>query len=116
MSKKGLKDILPRENQNRELWTRTEQECISAEIARRKWNWIGHKWQKPTSDSTRQALEWNPHEKNKVGRPIKTWRRSVKEELKEANTTWSMAKRTVTNRVRWCRIVTAFCSTRNVMA
>ena len=67
MSKKGLKDILPRENQNRELWTRTEQECISAEIARRKWNWIGHTWQKSTSDSTRQALEWNPHEK-KEGR------------------------------------------------
>jgi len=56
---------MARENQNRELWARTEQECIPAEIARRKWNWIGHTLRKPTSDTTRQALEWNPQEKKK---------------------------------------------------
>ena len=60
MSEKNPKDTLAREISNRELWARTEQECIPVEIARCKWNWIGHTLWKPTSDTTRQALEWNP--------------------------------------------------------
>ena len=79
------------------------------------WNWIGHTLRKPTSDTTRQALEWNPQGKRKVGRPVKTWRRSVEEELKQANITWNTAKRTAANRVRWRSTVSALCSTRNPM-
>jgi len=46
---------------------------------------------RPTSDITRQALEWIPQGKRKVRRPVKTWRRSVEEELKQANITWNAA-------------------------
>ena len=59
-----------------------------------------HTLQKPTSDTARQALECNLQGKRKVRRPVKTWRRSVEEELTEANITWNTAKRTATNRVR----------------
>jgi len=97
---------------NRELWARTEQECIPAEITRCKSNWIGHTLRKPTSDTTRQALEWNLQGKRKVGRRVKTWKRSVEEELKEPNITWTTAKRTAANRVHLHSIVTALCSTR----
>jgi len=116
MSKKDLKIYWPEKISNREFWARTEQECIPAEIVSYKWNWISHTLWKPKSDTTRQALEWNLQGKRKVGRPVKTWRRSVEEELKEANITWTMAKRTAANRVHWRSIVTALCFTRNVMA
>jgi len=85
--RKILKINWPEKISNRELWARTEQECIPAEIAGRKWNWIGHTLWKPTSDTTRQALEWDPQGKRKLGRPVKTWRRSVEEKLKQANIT-----------------------------
>ena len=113
--RKILKIYWPEKISNRELWARTGQECVPEEIARRKWNWIGHTLRKPTSDITRQALELNPQGKRKVGRPVKTWRRSVEEELKQANITWNAAKRTAANRVRWCSTVSALCSTRNPM-
>ena len=35
----------------------------------KKWGWIGHTLRKPASNVTRQALEWNPQGKRKVGRP-----------------------------------------------
>ena len=98
--RKILKIYWPEKISNRELWARTGQECIPAEIARRKWNWIGHTLPKPTPDTTRQALEWNPQGKRKVGRPMKTWRRSVEEALKQANITWNAAQKRAVNRVR----------------
>ena len=91
--RKILKIHWPVKNSNRELWAQTGQDCIPEEITRRKWNWMGHTLRKPTSDTTRQALEWNPQGKRKVGRPVKTWRRSVEEELKQANITWNAAKK-----------------------
>ena len=85
--RKILKIYWPEKISNMELWARAGQGCVPEEIARRKWNWIGNTLRKPTSDITRQALEWNPQGKRKVGRPVKTWRRSVEEELKQANIT-----------------------------
>ena len=113
--RKILKIYWPEKISNRELWARTGQECVPEEIARRKWKWIGHTLRKPTSDITRKALEWNPQGKRKVGRPVRTWRRSVEEELKQANITLNAAKRTAANRVRWRNTVSALCFTRNPM-
>jgi len=70
------------------------------EIARRKWAWIGHTLRKPATDTTKQALKWNPQGKRKVGKPVKTWRRSTEEELKIANISWNTAGKTAANRVR----------------
>ena len=113
--RKILKIYWPEKISNGELWARTGQDCVPEEIARRQWNWIGHTLPKPTSDITRQALEGNPQGKRKVGRPVKTWRRSVAEELKQANITWNAAKRTAANRGRWRSTVSALRSTRNPM-
>ena len=98
---------------NEELWERTGQEQIITEIKRRKWGWIGHTLRKPATNTTRQALSWNPQGKRKVGRPRQTWRRSVEEELKAVGIRWSELGRTCQNRVRWRSIVTALCSPRN---
>ena len=73
---------------NEELWKRTEQEQIITEIKRRKWGWIRHTLRKPATNTTRQALSWNPQRKRKVGRPRQTWRRSVEEESELGGVSW----------------------------
>nr|KAG5710147.1 hypothetical protein BaRGS_006666 [Batillaria attramentaria] len=72
---------------NQDLWERTRQVPIEQEIKKRKWGWIGHTLRKPTSNVTRQSLDWNPQGKRKVGRPKQTWRRSTDAEAKAAGTT-----------------------------
>ena len=69
---------------NEELWERTGQEQIITEKKRRKWGWIGHTLRKPATNTTRQALSWNPQGKRKVERPRQTCRRSVEEELRQS--------------------------------
>ncbi|XP_078345642.1 uncharacterized protein LOC144631127 [Oculina patagonica] len=112
--RKILKIHWPEKISNKELWSRTGQEHIPTEIARRKWAWIGHTLRKPGTDTTKQALKWNPQGKRKVGRPAKTWRRSTEEELKKANISWNAAEKAAANRVRWRSIVDALCSTRSL--
>lgn len=44
-----------------------------------------------------------------MGRPVKTWRRSTKEEMKMANINWNTAERMAPNRVHRRCIVDALC-------
>ena len=116
---KCLRKILrihwPEKISNEELWSRTGQEHIPTVIARRKWAWIGHTLRIPVTDTTKQALKWNPQGKRKVGRPAKTWRRSIEEEMKKANISWNTAEKIAANRVRWRSTVDALCTTRSLM-
>ena len=82
---------------NEQLWDKTKQTPAETEIRKRKWGWIGHTLRKPTSNITRQALDWNPQGKRKVGRPKQTWRRSTDAEIKSAGTTWAELKKTSHN-------------------
>ncbi|KAL6485865.1 hypothetical protein MHYP_G00052570 [Metynnis hypsauchen] len=115
---KCLRHILnirwPEKISNTELWTRTSQKPVSEDIKKRKWGWIGHTLRKPADNVTRQALEWNPQGKRKVGRPKHTWRRSVESEAKSAGMTWTQLKKAAQNRVRWQGVVAALCSTRSL--
>jgi hypothetical protein len=58
---------------------------------------------KPADNVTRQALDWNPQGKRKVGRPKQTWRRSDESEAKAAGMTWTQLKK--------AGVVAALCST-----
>ena len=112
-----LRNILnirwPETISNDQLWTRTRQAPIEIDVRKRKWGWIGHTLRKNSSNITRQALEWNPQGKRKVGRPKQTWRRSINTEMKAAGMTWAELKRASQNRVRWRSVVAALCSPRN---
>ena len=114
---KCLRQILnirwPETISNNDLWQPTNQDPIPQQIARREWRWIGHTLRKPAHDITRQALQWNPQGKRKVGRPKTTWRRTCEEELKQTGHTWGTVKRLAQNRVRWRAAVEALCSTCN---
>ena len=48
-----------------------------------------------------------------MGRPKKTWRRTVEDEVKAAGWTWAQLKRTARNRVRWRGVVAVLCSPRS---
>ena len=67
---------------------------MPTDVVRRNWIWIVHTLRKRATGTTNQALKWNPQGKRKVGRPAKTWRRSIEEELKKANTSWNTAEKT----------------------
>ncbi|XP_055384586.1 uncharacterized protein LOC129614181 [Condylostylus longicornis] len=54
--------------------------AFGLQIKRRKWRWIGHTLRRPSEAIARQALEWNPQGKRRVGRPRTTWRRTVEKE------------------------------------
>ena len=43
-----------------DLWERAGQKPVAQKIVRRKRGWIGHTLRKQVSNSTRQALTWNP--------------------------------------------------------
>ncbi|XP_056022192.1 uncharacterized protein LOC130055046 [Ostrea edulis] len=44
---------------NANLWKRTNQQPVEITIRTRSWNWIGHTLRKPSTNITKQALEWN---------------------------------------------------------
>ena len=98
---------------NIDLWDKTGQNPIEVEISKRKWGWIGHTLRKSSSNVTKQALDWNPQGKRKVGGPKQTWRRSTDAEVKAIRTTWAQLRRTSRNRVCWRSVVAALCSSGN---
>ena len=101
---------------NADPWDKTGQSPIEVKIKKRKWGWIGHTLRKSPSNVTKQALDWNPQGKRKVGRPKQTWRRSTDAEVNAIGATWAQLRRTSQNRVRWRSVVAALCSTGNLKA
>ena len=78
MPEKGPKDILASETSaTRNLGKNRPRMCSRSQGA----NGI----RLAPGTTRKQALEWNPHGKRKVRGSVKTWRRSVEEEFKEAN-------------------------------
>ncbi|XP_052271879.1 uncharacterized protein LOC127872592 [Dreissena polymorpha] len=75
-----LNIMWPEKISNTDLWNRTNHNPVGRDIKKRKWGWIGHALRKPVDNVTRQALDWNPQGKRKVGRPKQSWRRSVEGE------------------------------------
>ena len=60
-----LKVRWPNKITNKELWKKTKQEEISTTIKRRKWSWIGHTLRKDPTNTTKQALDYNPQGKRR---------------------------------------------------
>jgi hypothetical protein len=94
---------------NEELWRRTGETEISAQIKRRKWTWIGHTLRKGNETVEREVLDWNPQGKRRRGRPNLMWQRLVHNEALEKGKSWSEVKRMARDRTRWQRFVDAVC-------
>ena len=87
----------------------TKEKPILLQIKRRNRRWIGHMLRKPHDNISRMVLEYNPQGSRGRGRSKQTWRRSMPNELANANITWDGAKITVQNRIRWKSLVKALC-------
>ena len=91
-----------------------EVQKISAEVRRRRWNWIGHILRKDPHDDCAVALGWTPEGRRKRGRPKTTWRRMVEAERNGAGwRTWTSARRAAADRQRWRTDVQALCASRH---
>ena len=107
--RKVLRIFWPNWITNEELWSTTNTKPIDEEIRRRKWKWLGHTLRKDPMSITRQSLRWNPAGRRKRGRPKKTWRRTVEEEMKQVDMSWGQLSNIAQNRVRWRATVAAAC-------
>ena len=69
-----------------------------------------HTLRRPPGDVAKAALEWNHQGTRSRGRPRKTWRRTIFEEIRHQGKTWNEVKELASNRVRWRNFVRALCS------
>jgi len=98
---------------NEELWRITHQKSIENQIKRRKWNWIGNTLRKETGAIEKTALDWNPQGYRRRGRPKRTWRRAIEDEIRNTRRSWNEAKGIAGDRNAWKLFMDALCSKRS---
>jgi len=86
---------------NEDLWKATKHESAEILLKRRRWTCIGHILKKPSNSITRRVLQWKPQGQRRRGIPQNTWRRGVKQEMKEAHLTWGTMETTAQDRAQW---------------
>ena len=96
-----------------ELWRITHQKSIENQIKRRKWNWIGHTLRKETGAIEKTGLDWNPQGYRKRGRPKRTWRRTIEDEIRSTRRSWNEVKGIAGDRNAWKLFMDVLCSTRS---
>ena len=96
-----------------ELWRITHQKSIENQIKRRNWNWIGHILRKETGVTEKTALGWNPQGYRRRGRPKRTWRRTIEDEIRSTRRSWNEVKGIAGDRNAWKLFMDVLCSTRS---
>jgi len=86
---------------NEELWRITKQKPIEIQIKRRKWNWIGHTLGKETGAIEKTALDRNPQGYRRRGRPKRTWRRTIEDEIRNTGRSWNEVKGIAGESIAW---------------
>jgi hypothetical protein len=86
---------------NEELWRITQQKPIENQIKRRKLNWIGHTLRKEVRAIEKTALDWNPQGYRRRGRPRRTWRRTIEDEIRGTGKSWNEVKGIAGDRNAW---------------
>jgi hypothetical protein len=97
---------------NEELWRITKQKPIEIQIKRRKWNWIGHALRKEAGAIEKIALDWNPQGCRRRGRPKRTWRRTIEDEIINTGRLWNEVKGIAGDHNAWKLFMDALCFTR----
>jgi hypothetical protein len=59
------------------------------------------------------ALHWNPQGYRRRGRPKKTWRRTIQDEIRSTRRSWNEVKGIAGDRNAWKLFIDAVCSTRS---
>jgi len=77
---------------NEEVWRITHQKSTENQIKRSKCNWIGHTLHKETEATEKTASDWNPQGYRRRGRPKRTWRRTIEDEIRSTRRSWNEVK------------------------
>ena len=96
---------------NIEVRSRTGLNCITDEIKKRRWRWLGHVLRMDRKRLPSIALKWTPSGKRNRGRPLGTWRRTIDEEARAIHKTWHEISWLAQDREAWRSFVAALCST-----
>jgi hypothetical protein len=59
------------------------------------------------------AIDWNPQRYRRRGRPKRTWRRTIEDEIRNTGRSWNEVKGIAGDRNAWKPFMDALCSTRN---
>jgi hypothetical protein len=78
---------------------------------RRKWNCIGHILRKEAGAIEKTALDRNPQGYRRRGRPKRTWRRTIQDEIRGTGRSWNEAKGIAGDRNAWKLFMDALYST-----
>ena len=96
---------------NDELRRIIQQKPIEMQIKRRKWNWIGHTLRKEIGAIEKRALDWKPQGYRRRGRPRRTWRRTIEDEIRGIGKTWNEVKGMAGDLNVWKLFMAVLCST-----
>jgi len=95
---------------NDEVLRRTRTRPLSDSIVERRLRLAGHILRLPDIRPSKTAIKWIPQEgKRKRGRPKRTWRSTVIDDLSQVNITWQGAEAAAADRTGW-RKVAAQCA------
>ena len=93
-------------------------ECVTTagrrkeiQIKRSKWSGIGHTLRKEAGTVEKNALDCNSQGHRRRGRPKRTWRRTVEEEIRNTGISWNEVKGIAGDRNAWKLFMDALCST-----
>jgi hypothetical protein len=98
---------------NEELWRITQQKSTENQMKRRKWNCIGQTLLKKTGAIEKTVLDWNPQGHRRGGRPKRTWRRTIEDEIRGTRRSWNEVKGIAGDRNAWKLLMDALCPTRS---
>jgi len=76
---------------------------------------IGHTLRKKTGAIEKTALDWNSHGYRRRGRPKRTWRRTVEDEIRSTRRSWNEVKGIAGDLNAWKLFMDALYSTRSKM-
>ena len=68
---------------------------------------------KETGAIEKTALDWNPRGYGRRGRPKRTWRRTIEDDIRSTRISWNEVKGIAEDRNAWKLFMDALCSTRS---
>ena len=96
---------------NHEVLSCAESRNLSQMVAKRRIQLTGHILCLPKTRPAKVAMNWIPYcGKRCKGRPNKTWRATVKEDLQRGRTSWYQAPKIAQDRLKWNQIVACCCT------
>ena len=72
-----------------------------------------HITQRNRRKNEKTALDWNPQGYIRRGRPKRTWRRTIEDEIRRTRRSWNEVKGIAGDRNAWKLFMDALCSTRS---